>query len=380
MADLMGLSMTQWARSIATTMSDHLRDVEEAMLRNYKFTAMMQSEGRIKYGCAGRGFDWRVQHRLHPVEGNTGETPRTFDRKNLYVTALLDWRGYQATDSISERELEEAKDSKNTMIKVVDGLGDRIVKSVEHTLNRQWLIDGNATGNEKFWHGIESFMGATQTVNSSTGAARTANAADFVGYPNDTYAQLSTELANKGGAQYSGSVWPNGNADSEYDYWSPLLVNYTSTGFGGTADTWVAQGDEAMRFGIIHSQRNEMNGAQADMVWLARNLYFDFLNLIDGKEQIITTADTKMKGLGFGNAVMFDGVEVTWDTAIDNNVGYGLNFKNIELLCMYDSIVKASADDAFYDPYTQFLNVVVKHLGNLKFKSPRNFFKLLTLA
>lgn len=380
MADLLGYSGTQWARSIATTMSDHLRETEEAMLRNYKFTAMLQSEGRIKYNCAGRGVDWRVQYRLHPVEGNTGETPRTFDRKNLYKTAILDWRGYQATDGISEREIQEAKDSKNTLIKVVDGLGDRITQSIQNTLNQQWLVDGNASGNEKFWHGIESFMGATQTVNSSTGAARTANAADFVGYPNDTYAGLSTVLANAGGSQYTGSVWPNGNADPEYDYFSPLLVNYTCTGFNGAADTWAAQGDEAMRFGIIHSQRNEANGAQADMIWLARNLYYDFLNLIDGKEQIITTADTKMKGLGFGNAVMFDGVEVTWDTAIANNIGYGLNFKNIELMCMYDSIVKASPEDSFYDPYTQYMNVAVKHLGNLKFKSPRNFFKLLTLA
>lgn len=380
MADLLGLSMVQWARSIATTMSDHMREVEDAMLRNYKFSAMMQSEGRIEYNCAGRGFDWRVRYRNHPMEGNTGETTRTFDRKNLYQTAILDWRGYQATDAISERELQEAKDSKNALIKVIDGFGDRIKKSMEQGLAQQWLVDGNATGNEKFWHGIESFMGATQTINSSTGAARTANAADFVGAPDDTYAGLNTDLADKGGSQYSGSVWPNGNADPEYDYWSPLLVNYTCTGFGGAADTWVAQGDEALRFGIIHSQRNETEGVAADMVWLARNLYYDFLNLIDGKEQIITTADTKMKGLGFGNSVLFDGVEVTWDTAIANNVGYALNFKNMKLRCMYDSVVTVSKDDVFYDPYTQYINAAAKHLGNLMFKSPRNFVKFLTLA
>jgi hypothetical protein len=380
MADLLGLSMVQWARSIATTMSEHIREVEDAMLRNYKFSAMLQSDGRIEYNCAGRGFDWRVRFRNHPMEGNTGETTRTFDRKNLYKTAILDWRGYQATDAISERELQEAKDSKNALIKVIDGFGDRIKKSMEQGLAQQYLVDGNASGNEKFWHGLESFFGATQTVNSSTGAARTANAGDFVGYPNDTYAGLNTNLGDAGGSQYSGSVWPNGNADVEYDYWTPLLVNYTCTGFGGTADTWVAQGDEAMRFGIIHSQRNESEGLPLDMIWLARNLYYDFLNLIDGKEQIITTADTKMKGLGFGNSVMFDGVEVTWDTAIANNVGYGLNFKNIKLRCMYDSVVTVTKDDVFYDPYTQYINACAKHLGNLKFKSPRNFVKFLTLA
>jgi hypothetical protein len=324
-------------------------------------------------------MDWRIQYKLHPMEGNTGETARTFDRKNLWVTAILDWRGYQATDAISERELQEAKDSKNALIKVIDGFSERIETSIKQGLAQQAYVDGNASGNEKFWHGLESFMGATQTVNSSTGAARTANAADYVGYPNDTYAGLSTELANKGGAQYSGSVWPNGNADPEYDYFSPLLVNYTCTGFGGATDTWVAQGDEAMRYGIIHSQRNDL-GAPVNEIWLARNLYYDFLNLIDGKEQIMTNGDTGKKGLGFGNKVMFDGVPVTWDTAIANNVGYGLNFANISLRCMYDSVVTVSKDDVFYDPYTQYINAAAKHLGNLKFKSPRNFCKFLTLA
>lgn len=379
MADLLGLSMTQWARSIATTMSNHFTETEEAMMRSFPFMAALMDQGRIEYNCGGRGFDWRVQYRLHPVEGNTGETARVYDRKNLYVLAILDYRGYQATDSISERELQEAKDSKSTLIKVIDGFGDRMEKSIKQNLAMQWLVDGYATGNEKFWHGIESFMGATQTVNSSTGAARTANAADFVGYPNDSYATLSTVLGDKGGSQYSGSVWPNGNADPEYDYWSPLLVNYTCTGFGGTADTWAAQGDEAMRFGIIHSQRNSLEYPVED-VWLARNLYFDFLNLIDGKEQIITNGETGKKGLGFGNKVMFDGIRVTWDTAIANNVGYGMNFKNISLRCMYDSVVKVTNEDVFYDPYTQYVNGTAKHLGNLKFESPRNFFKLLTLA
>lgn len=379
MADLLGLSLVDWARSFATTMGDHMRDTEEAMMRAYPFMRSMMEQSRILYNQAGRGLDWRVQYKLHPMEGNTGETARTFDRKNLWVTAQLDWRGYQATDAISERELQEAKDNKNALIKVIDGFNDRLETSIKQGLAQQAYVDGNATGNEKFWHGLESFFGATQTVNSSTGAARSANAADFVGYPNDTYAQLSTVLANKGGSQYSGSVWPNGNADPEYDFWSPLLVNYTCSGFGGGTDTWAAQGDEAMRFGIVHSQRNDL-GNPVNEVWLARNLYYDFLNLIDGKEQIITNGDTGKKGLGFGNKVMFDGVSVTWDTAIANNVGYGLNFANITLCCMYDSIVTVSKDDVFYDPYTQYINAAAKTLSNLKFKSPRNFFKLLTLA
>jgi hypothetical protein len=45
---------------------------------------------------------------------------------------------------------------------------------------------------------------------------------------------------------------------------------------------------------------------------------------------------------------------------------------------MYDQVFKS--EGPFYDEFTQRYNAVVKNLGNLKFKSPRNFFKLADIV
>ncbi len=62
----------------------------------------------------------------------------------------------------------------------------------------------------------------------------------------DTYSRLDEaecnlrmDLGNYGGDNESGETWPNGVADPEYDFWTPLIVIANSS----HAD----QGDEALR-------------------------------------------------------------------------------------------------------------------------------------
>src|SRR5688500_13324414 len=105
MADLQSFSSVAWARSLATNLPNYTKELEDAAMRNYKLPALMLAHGRILYNQAGEGFTWEVKFRNHNVEGNTGETSRNFTRTNLYKVASLDYRGYQAVDSITEREL-----------------------------------------------------------------------------------------------------------------------------------------------------------------------------------------------------------------------------------------------------------------------------------
>lgn len=355
-------------------------------MKNFQIGALLESNGRITYNHGGRGFIWQVRYKKHPLEGNTGETPRNFVRQNLWKNAALPYRGYQATDSISEKELMENR-GEAALIKLSDQFVARIEDSVKQGVQTEFYIDGNATGNEEMWHGFESMFGFTQTVTAGTAGAtaRAANAADFVAYPSDTYAELSTILGNYGGDGDPSLTWPEGVNSPEFDFWSPLIVNYTCSGFGGSADTWEAQGDEAMRFGIIHGQRNTNTNGQITNIVLDRTLYFQLLNLMDGKERIIVSSDNELRALGFKNTIVFDGVTVSWETGIPaagtgvsgasgTLIGYGFNYSNIELRCMYDSMFKS--EGPIYDEHTNRYNAVVSTLSNLKFSSPRNFLKL----
>jgi hypothetical protein len=133
-----------------------------------------------------------------------------------------------------------------------------------------------------------------------------------------------------------------------------------------------------MRYAIINSQRNTSLTGQVTNIILARNLYNDLLNLFDNKEQIQVTSENGLRALGFKNVVVFDGVEVSWETGVPTGTGYGLNYNNIELRSMYSQLFESEGPE--YDMHTQAYNSVVKTLSNFKFKSPRNFFKLLAIA
>lgn len=384
MADYQGLSGTDWARTATTTLQQHIREAEPAWMRSFSMFALLEANGLIVYNQSGRGFDWPVEYRRHNLEGNTGETTRNFARVNRHKRAELPLnRGYQAVDSISEAERLMNR-GESAIVNLWDNFIDSLNRSVKQGIAKEFFTDGNATGNETKWHGIESFMGSTQTVTiTSAGAvARTANAADIVAYPNDTYAGLSTVLGNYGGEGDATLSWPRGDVDGQFDFWSPLIFHYDSTAadYPASTDTFAGQGDEVLRAAIIETQRNAPMEDHPTTCLLDRALYRQFLNAIDGKEQIRVQRGEglELTSLGFKNVVEFDGVEVSWDTAVPGNVGYVMNYRNIELRCMYGTVFES--EGMMYDEFEQRYNAVVKNLGNLKFKSPRNFAKLADLV
>ena len=374
-----GFNPVAFSRTAATTLANHIREVEESMLRNYQMGALLEAGGRVNYNNSGEGFDWPVQYRMHKVEGNTGETQRNFARRNLWKTASLEFRGYQTTDSMYYREFRSNKGPEG-VVKVFDNFVERLETSLTQGLGGEYYADGSASGNEQSWHGLESMFVLNGTVNSTSGAQRSANAADIVGYPNDTYSGLSTVLGNYGGENESGQYWPDGIADAEYDFWSPLVVNYTTThaDLPSTTHTWAGQGDEAMRYAIINAQRNTSKNGQITNILLSRDLYMGLLNIIDTKERIQISSEQSLRALGFKNVLNFDGIEVSWEAAIASGVGYGINYDNMELKSMDESLLRSEGPE--YDIHSQSFNAVVSTLSNLKFSSPRNFFKLAALA
>ena len=367
-------SSVDWARSIATTITNHLREEEIASLRKYKFFAALEGAGQIRTNMSGRGFDWEIQYRNHNPSGNNGETPRNFARENLWKKLELEYRGAQVTDAIYKREMLENR-SAQALVNVAGKMASRLLTSMEQYLAKEWVQDGYATGNELRFHGIESFMNATQTIDSTvTGAtARSANAADPFFYPNDTYAGLSTVLGAYGGSATPVGFWPNGVSDPEFDFYSPVIVNADSSYFG--ASTWKDNCVKAVREALHQTRRNDTKEDQVDMVLLDRRLFIDFLNTLDTKERVIVSRQNGLRSYGFTDVFELDGVEVSAENSVPANTGYGLAVGNIELLCMESQLMVS--EGPFYDELTQQFRYVVSTLGNLKFKSPRNFFKLI---
>lgn len=376
------MSTTAWGRSLATTIVKHLKDVEEAVLRERPVSAYVLERGRMLFNQGGEDFDWRAKYRLHNVKGNTGETARQFERINRWKIAKLEYRGKQVTDAVTKKEMLANQDSDAKIIDLQMSIVQDMIESLNEHVGEQWYKDGEASGNEDDFHGIETMMGQNGTVNVGAAApslaSRAANQADLFGYPNSTYANLNCTLANYGGVQTAG-IWPDGQANPQADFWSPNILMYDSTHADlGSGSTFADQGVEAIRALRIACQRNKGSAGEVDFCTLDRALYRKLLNQLDDKERVLVSAELGLRSFGFRNVVEVDGLECTPDYGIPPDVGYMWNIDYMDVRSMQDSFI--ASDENEWDIDSQSMKYVVDLLGNIKFASPRCFGKLMQFS
>jgi len=368
-------SATDWARAIGTTITNYLREEEVNVLRKFRVFASLEGSGNVLTNQSGRGFSWEVRFRSQPVSGNNGETPRTFSRQNLWKTAKLDYRGYQVTDAIFRREMLENR-GQQALINVAGKMASRLQESMEQHLSREVYVDGDAVGNELRFQGLDTLFGFNGTVNVDTGAREaTARAEDPFCWAKDNYAGLSTELGAEAGSQLEKGSWPNVACDPEYDYYTPIIVNYTSSFFKGTTPTWKDQCVEAVREGIHQAKRNDSKASAIDLVMLDRRMFIDYMNRLDSKERVIVTKTNGLKSYGFSDVFEQDGCEISTEYAVPTGCGYGLSIANMYLHCMEGQLI--TAEGPYYSETNQSYRYVASVLANMRFASPRNFFKLV---
>jgi len=350
-----------------------LREVESAVKKNYQIMALMESAGRISTGHGGEGIQWPVRYKLHKIAGATGENSRSFTPSAQFKTAAIDWRGYEVTDSIKRREMEKNK-GEAAIIRVLDGFAERLKESLMHELGPQFYVDGEDPEQLMFWHGFKTLSRtAGQTMNNDGSGARNHNTADKVFMPSATYANLNCALGSYGGSQHDSALpWPEGTQDSQFDFWSPLIVQRDSTAFGNGSNPG-ADLEKAIRYGVTHAQRNSTIDGQITNVFMDRSLFIQLKDHNDGRQTIeVKQSPDSLVSLGFRNVFKFDGIELSFENAVPSGYAFGINLDCIELLSLTDNLFEDEGG-AQYDINTQSMNAVVSTLSNIKYKSPRNF-------
>lgn len=357
-----------WSRIVNTTIHKYIREVEVNILRNRKLLALMKERGRLSFNHSGDIVDWKVKYKRAPMQGYADSDTLTFSRRDRWKTAQIDWRGYAATDSMTK--LERLK-NKNTeaIVKVYSEIASNLMDDMDDQFGDELYVDGNASGNSKRIHGIESFMGDT-----GTGAA-----AGYIVPPSDTYAGLSTVLGNYGGSwSVNGSSqveWPTGTGDAHYDFFSPLIVDYTDTAWSASTKTWPNTCREAIRYGIIKGQKNRSKKGQLDLILLENELYRQFKNNCDTNERLtVSRGDSKsgMYALGFTDVINLDGVDITYEYGVPSSLGYGWSMDNLELMSLQGQMFVPEGPD--FDIAAQSYRFSIDFFGNTKF-NPRNFVK-----
>jgi len=359
--------MAEWSRVVNSTIHQYIREQEINILRNRKLLALLKQKGRISMNNSGDLLDWKVRYKRIPMVGYADMDSLTFTRKDRWKTAQIEWRGYAATDAMTKRERLINK-STEAIIKVYSEIATGLMEDMEDQFGDEMYIDGNATGNSKRIHGLESFLGDTN-VEATAG---------LVYPPSDTYAGLITNLGNYGGnwSVVTGNVnWPSGTGDAHFDFWSPLIVKYDSNNWAATGTDWLSTCREALRYGIIKGRRNKSRRGMMDLIMLENELFRILEDQIESKEQVQVRRGegTGLLSLGFTDTINYEGCEVTYEYGVPTGIGYGICTDAMELCSLQGQMFGPEGPD--FDPATQSWRFSIDFFGNLKVASPRNFVK-----
>lgn len=358
-----------WSRVVNSTIKNYIRDREINILRNRKLSALLKKKGRISFNWSGTAMDWKVKYkrvRLTPfADGDTLE----FSRKDRNKTATLDWRGYSATDSMTKGEFLQNR-SKEAIIKLYSDIASDLIDDMEDAFGEEFYVNGYLPGNSKRIHGIESFMQAT--ANAGNGAAT----------PTGSFAGLSCVPGAYGGAWDPGNrpAWPHGRGDAQYDFWSPLIVDYGDTIFDATTHTWANNCVEAISFAIIKSKKSKSARGQLDVIIIDDNMYWDYVRVMRTKERILVERSAEKSpliALGFSDVINQDGTDVTWEYGIPAGVGYGFNCDMIELRSQQAQVFVPEGPDQ--DIATKSWRFSVDMFGNCAW-NPKYQIKLVNLT
>jgi len=357
--------MANTLRVLHTTREMWSKKLHDETTRSRMTLAALRKQGKINTNCSGTKLKWTTKYKKLALSGYGDMEKIDWARATLTKTAELPWRAYRMSDAISDMEMKQNKGNPEAVIRLFAEKAKRMQEDAEDQLGGEFYIDGNATANTKRMHGLESFFGITTGSQVATD--------NFATVYNDSYAGLTTTEGTYGGSS---------DADEEWNFWTPTVVNVNKTG-----EAWSSHADEQIRRGILEARKSSKASERIDLICLRKSSFRQLLDILDGKERLTFNRGSKI-GLvefGFTDMVVFDGVDVGFDEdviAADANSdvvhGYGLNTSKLELCVLEDKLWGASGD--VFDETQQAFKFWVGFAGNLKAESPRYHVKFAEVS
>lgn len=336
MVDLIPGSSDEHLGTVRATAPKFFKGASDLTFRHRLWLAMLQRYGRVDFGVdSSYACVWDVEMSQPTVRqyGDSGDLQ--FNQHDALQQLTVNVRGYTATDRFSEKQ-KLMNSGSTQIVNEYKQKSVRLIKRMLQAICAELYVDGYAANNEQRLIGIESFMGDD---GNTTGADKIAN-------PSDTYGGLSTALGDQGGNWSTDETtspnataatdWPFGNGDSEYDYLSPLLLNFGSTNWSSGASGWKNNCESVMRFAkITQTSRGAMNenGQAPFLHMLSPSLFFDTQEYFAAKYRG-WIPHQESHDLGFKDTMMFEGAAVVHEFDCTGGVGYGIVPSMMELFCL----------------------------------------------
>lgn len=354
----------EWIGIVQTTIPKYMKGASDLTKRGRLLLATLNKKGRYEYNQSGTECRWQVKFSQPQMESYSGTGAIDFENHDAYRQLVMPWRGYILRDSISYKQ-ELMNSGTQALVNLAGNKIGNLTQSARDNLNGEMFKSGDATGRTDCIHGLETFLTAGTTV-----------VGDIAGKPDDSYGGFDTDVAAQGGSwsaalttKPNASIatdWPYGSGESEYDFNSPKLTNWSSNAWGTGSVTWEAN---CWRSLVTTNGWLSLTGGPdgvPDLCPLASNLWDGLIRYMEVKQREIVP-HKESTDLGFGNTVNVNGMSVypEFDCPIDTF--YQLNCSKITISCMTPELLwaKGPTEDIRSGGAKLFL---VGFFGNAKYQ------------
>jgi len=330
MADVLPTSSNEAIELVRAQAPHYWRDAADLTIRGRVWLTMMEEYGMMDFNVdASYAGVWNVITRLPDVIPQGDSTEVVFEEHDSLDQLQVDLRGYRATDRLGHKNWLMNQGSKNRIINLYDHKSTQLLKAMRKMVGADFFIDGYATGNSNRYIGINSFTGV-DLGNTVVG--------DRVATPSDTYGNRSTVLGNYGGSwstdlaaadrynTYLANDWPDGQGAEQYDSFTFLPVNYTSTGWT-SGNTWRTNCEEVLRFTIdVQANRGAVlaDSNAPELFLCGRRMFTDLKEYFSARNQIMQPVQEAID-LGFPEVLNFEGTWIAFDYDCPVDEGYLMN-------------------------------------------------------
>jgi hypothetical protein len=367
--------MDEWIGIVNAAAPKYLKTVADETVRGDLNLAMLERRGLITLNYLGsHTTEFRLKWKKPPVESYGDGGIVQYERRDLHKVGKIDWRGYQATDFMTIKEKEMIGKGDYVIVNRYKDIIPNLTDAAREQIGLELYVDGGAAGNENRFCGMETFC--------ATGSCA---AGDIIATPSDTYFTLSTALSQ--GGTWSANLttkpnathaydWPEGTGTSEWDYNSPKLANWSSTGWGTGSTSWEDNCERCLR--RVAQWLAQTTGAKRKsfLATLSGDLMTGFKDHMSAKQRVLVPAK-EAEDLGFPDTLNFEGVAIQSSYGVPANTGYIVNMDNVELAILGSELI--SSLPVTWDPNSFGWKFAIYTFGNFIFR-PRHVAKVKNYA
>jgi hypothetical protein len=334
---------------VATT-QQFMRGVFDNTIKRNIILKKLYEAGTLKGEGSGKFLERTIRAGTYASATRGDLAERQFVRRQQNVTQAVPYGVIEVTGALGEQDIM-FNSGKEALIKLnakmMSDMGADFRKDIS-----SYILRNNAGSNATFGQsviatapvplfGLPTMFGygaSAQNYNADTQATSGAvGAGDREVLPNTTYFGVTTHPT----AAISGVDGRVNEATS------PVLGNYTSTAWTGTA-TWAANCLVFSDYMLTRLARSQDAEDQCDLIVLTRTMYNDVANRIQtnfGRTMFTAQAQSAANvRVGNGDVIPYGNAEISWDVSQPANVAYYLNTRKLEFIYFPQKAIRNSGE------------------------------------